>query len=929
MGLSIPQMATMSRLLDEALPLDAGARRVWLEALAPEHQDLAQALRQALLPQDFDQGDFKALGTLPKFDSADQAGVVSECGLQAGARVGPYELIRALGAGGMAEVWLARRADGAFKREVALKLPMRSRLRKDLEQRFARERDILASLEHPHIARLYDAGTEPGGLSYLSMEYVQGQALTDWGDAQRLSIASRLELFRQVLDAVQYAHEKQVVHRDLKPSNILVTESGQVRLLDFGVAKLLEGEEADQTQLTSVFGRALTPDYASPELLRGDAVDARTDIYSLGVLLYEMLTGARPYRLKRAASFGLIEQAIATQEVRKPSTQLEAEAIAARGTTREKLARQLRGDLDAIVLKALAKEPAERYPSAGALAEDLRRHLEGEPIGALPGRFSYRLRKFVLRNKTTLGFAALAAMAILASVGYSLHREQAMRASNSVKVSAAAAGATARINPGSAAFSPPAHSVAVLPFANLSADVKQEYFSDGLSEELINALSHIGALEVVARTSSFSFKGQNVDIGTIARRLNVAAILEGSVRRSNNKVRITAQLINAVNGFSIWSQDYDRDLNNILAEQTDIAKAVARQLQVQLLGDEAARIERGGTHQTEAHDAYLRGLHALNLRTKEASSQSIAEFSRATVIDPDYALAWAALARAYSLAQIFGGGTAAQTMPKARSAALRALQLDDSLGDAHATLAFVQVHYDYDWAGAQREFRRALQLDPNSAQAHFFYSNSWLSPRGRHDEAIAEMRVAAKLDPLSVGIQAFVGRTYTWARRYDEALAAFQHAEQLNPNVAIVQERLAHLYTYTAEYPKAIAAETRARVLSGEAVETTLGKERELRAALAKDGPPGYWRVVLSFSQSADNPPEAYSTNYGRAVVFARLGESEQALAALEQAYAERQLALTEMGVEPAFDALRSHPHFSELLRRVGLAQAGARLAPG
>ena len=927
MGLSIPQMATMSRLLDEALPLDAGARRAWLEALSAEHQDLAQALRQALLPQDFDASDLEAPQTLPKFDFADAAGVLSGCGLQAGARVGPYELIRPLGAGGMAEVWLARRADGAFKREVALKIPMRSRLRKDLEQRFSRERDILASLEHPHIARLYDAGTEPGGLSYLSMEYVQGQPLTDWCDAQHLGISARLELFRQVLEAVQYAHEKQVVHRDLKPSNILVTEAGQVRLLDFGVAKLLEGEEADQTQLTSVYGRALTPDYASPELLRGDSVDARADIYSLGVLLYEMLTGARPYRLKRAASFGMIEEAIATLEVRKPSTHLEPEAIAARSTTQEKLTRQLRGDLDAIVLKALAKEPAERYPSAATLAEDLQRHRDGEPVEALPARFAYRLRKFVLRNKAAIGFAALAAIAILATVGYTVRRERAIRAPNSAEASARALPAAA--NPAIAAFSPPAHSVAVLPFTNLSGDVKQEYFSDGLSEELINALSHIGALEVVARTSSFSFKGQNVDIGTIARKLNVAALLEGSVRRSNNKVRITAQLINAVNGFSIWSQDYDRDLNNIVAVQTDIARAVAQQLQVQLLGDEAARIERGGTRQTEAHDAYLRGLHSLNLRTKEASNLSIAEFSRATVIDPNYALAYAALARAYSLAQVFGGGTAAQTMPKARNAALRALELDDSLGEAHATLAFVKVHYEYDWAGAEREFRRALQLDPSSAHAHFFYSNSWLSTRGQHDEAIAEMLLAAKLDPLSIAIQAFVGRTYIWARRYAEALAAFQHAEQLNPNVAIVQERLAHLYTYTGEYEKAIGAETRARVLSGEAVETALSKEGELRAALARDGPPGYWRVVLSFSQSPDNPPEAYSTNYGRAIVFARLGESEQALAALEKAYAERQLALTEMGVEPAFDALRSHPHFSDLLRRVGLLQVGGRLAPG
>jgi serine/threonine protein kinase len=318
-----------------------------------------------------------------------------------------------LGAGGMAEVWLARRADGAFKREVALKLPMLAQARAGLEARFARERDILASLEHPHIARLYDAGVDPKGLPYLAMEYVQGEPLTDWSDAHRLGIPERLGLFLQVLEAVQYAHEKQVIHRDLKPSNILVTESGQVRLLDFGVARLLEGEETDQPALTSLYGRALTPDYASPELLRGDPIDERSDLYSLGVLLYELLTGTRPYRLKSAASIGALDQAIATLEVKKPSLQLEPSAATDRSSTVERLARQLRGDLDAVVLKALAKEPTLRYPSAAALKEDLRAYLGGRPIRARPARIPYRLGKFARRNRALLGVGAAASRRFL------------------------------------------------------------------------------------------------------------------------------------------------------------------------------------------------------------------------------------------------------------------------------------------------------------------------------------------------------------------------------------------------------------------------------------------------------------------------------------------------------------------------------------
>jgi serine/threonine protein kinase/Tol biopolymer transport system component len=408
-------MALMSRLLDEALPLDAAGRRAWLDKLSPEHLDLAQYLREALLPGDFQAAEVESLSTLPKLGGTDHEDPVAASGLQPGARVGPYELIRLLGAGGMAEVWLARRADGAFNRELALKLPMLTKRRADLDLRFARERDILASLEHPLIARLYDAGIDHVGLPYLAMEYVRGQALTSWCDEQCLGIPKRLELILQVLEAVLYAHEKQVIHRDLKPSNILVTASGQVRLLDFGVSKLL-GADDEQQMLTNIYGRALTPDYASPELLHGDTVDARSDIYSVGVLLYEMLTGVRPYRLKSAASIGILEQAIATVDLKKPSTQCEPEASAARNTTPEGLTRQLHGDLDAIVLKALAKEPAERYQSADALADDLRRHLRHEAIRARLDTPGYRLRTFASRHRTLAGLGAVAVVLLTMGV---------------------------------------------------------------------------------------------------------------------------------------------------------------------------------------------------------------------------------------------------------------------------------------------------------------------------------------------------------------------------------------------------------------------------------------------------------------------------------------------------------------------------------
>src|SRR6266699_1145355 len=350
MGLSIPQMALMSRLLDEALPLVGEG-------------GLAGAL------------DAGARSDLDRIGSGPRPGEI----------VGPYRVIRLLGEGGMAEVWLAERADGAFKRDVALKLPVLLRLREDLASRFARERDILAALEHPNIARLYDAGVSSNGLPYLAMEYVAGEPLTDWCDAHQLAIRERVRLFLQVLDAVQYAHGQRVIHRDIKPSNILVTDSGQVRLLDFGVAKLLAREE-EQSDLTQRYGRVLTPDYASPELVRGEQLGAAGDVYALGVVLYELLSGNRPYHLQAGASVAQLEHAIAAVEVERPSTRVAAGAGGKRGTTERKLARRLRGDLDAIVLKALAKAPASRYDSAAAFADDLQRSLSVEPVEARPDR---------------------------------------------------------------------------------------------------------------------------------------------------------------------------------------------------------------------------------------------------------------------------------------------------------------------------------------------------------------------------------------------------------------------------------------------------------------------------------------------------------------------------------------------------------------
>ncbi len=888
----------MSQLLEEALTLDETARRAWLTNLPLEHQDLAAALHDALLPGATQAAEINALKSLPKLDAAAEASAPAASGLAPGARVGPYELIRLLGAGGMAEVWLARRADGAFKREVALKLPMLARAQAGLEARFVRERDILASLEHPHIARLYDAGVDPQGLPYLAMEWVQGEPLTGWSDAHRLGIPDRLGLFLQVLEAVQYAHEKQVIHRDLKPSNILVTDSGQVRLLDFGVARLLEAEETNQSPLTSLYGRALTPDYASPELLRGDPIDGRSDLYSLGIVLYELLTGTRPYRLKSAASIGLLDQAIATLEPKQPSTQ---------HGTQERLARQLRGDLDAIVLKALAKEPAQRYPSAAALAEDLRRHLDGRPIQARPARVAYRLRKLALRNRALLGVSVAAMVAILATVSYALYRESRLQVTVSASPPAVPAVPAAPTPAGAVdAFAPPAHSIAVLPFVNMSGDKDQEYFSDGLTEELLNSLSEINELQVAARTSAFSFKGKDTDIGTIARKLNVGTVLEGSVRRSAHTIRITAQLIDAVTGFHLWSKTYDRELGDVLKLQTEIATSVASALKITLLGDVATKVELGGTGNPAAFDAYLRGAKATNsIRDTNDLPAAIASYTEAIRLDPHYALAFAARSIALTVLAQQSPSEAAvrEAFDEAQADARHALALAPELAQAHLAQAVVSST-TFDYRQASVEYERALALAPGNAEL-LRNSGVFAALMGHADAGLAAARRAVVLDPLARDSHYQLGRALYAAHRYVEAVAAFGDIISLDPGYKSTYGFRGLAYYALGDPESARAScETEPDYWLSQwclsVVYNKLGRHADAETVLSK------LKAALGDTAS-----------YQYATIYAQWGDRAKALEWLETAWRLRDPGLNYLKADPLVDPLRKEPRFQAIEREL------------
>jgi TolB-like protein len=462
--------------------------------------------------------------------------------------------------------------------------------------------------------------------------------------------------------------------------------------------------------------------------------------------------------------------------------------------------------------------------------------------------------------------------------------------------------------------------LAVLPFVNLSGDPAQDYFVDGLTEEMITQLGGMSprTLGVIARTSAMQFKNSNKGVSQIARELGVAYVIEGSVRRSGGHLRITAQLIQANDQTHLWARDYDRKVSDVIEIQTEISSAVAQEVRA-VLPTPAPQATRDLQMDVGAYDAYLQGLQGLNQRSKPGLASAISEFRRAVSVDPNSAMAWAALGRAYSLAPVFTVLSSAEALPQAREAATRALNLDDTSAEAHCTLAFVFGHYDFDWPSAEREYKRAIELNPSDAYVHLFYSNSFFSPQGRHDEAIAEMQIAISLDPLSFAIQSYMGRTLLWAHRYEDALAQFTKANRMNPNSSIGHERIAHLYAAWEKYPEAISEEENARILAGESPEAAVAKGEQLRTAFKQRGPRGYWEQELTFAAAPENPPEFYSGAFGCAVLYAQLVRVKEANDALEQAFEEHDLRLTEIGVEPLFQPIRGNDQFIELESRVRL----------
>jgi TolB-like protein/tetratricopeptide (TPR) repeat protein len=885
MKLTPDQMSRILPLFEAALALEADAVPPWLDSLGPDFDDLLPALRAALerAPSHLD-----GIDTLPRIPLADPDGTRPALA-SPGDSVGPYQLVRVLGNGGMAEVWLAERSDGAYRRSVALKLPLAGgNWRDELAARFANERDILAGLEHPGIARFYDAGTTAGGISYLAMEFVPGQPITEWCDEHQADLPLRLALFLDVLGAVQYAHDHQVIHRDLKPSNILVTNARQVRLLDFGVAKLL-APDASERSLTKVYGRALTPAYASPELLQGKDVEATSDVYSLGVLLQELLSGSRPRAIEPGSAAQLQSRQAAGDGAARTREETVAKLATARATTPRGLARSLRGDLDAIVRKAVASDPGARYSGAAAMAEDLRRHLAGKRVSARRGGLAHGATLLVRQHP---GVAIALASAV---VGFALFAIAPRQVAPSI---AAAVAPTA----------PGERSVAVLPFVDMSKAHDQEYFSDGLTEELIDRLARMADLKVISRTSCFQFKGRNTDIREIAARLGVANVVEGSVRKSGNALRVTVQLIRATDGSHLWSHTYDKKLSDIFQVQDDIAGTVATRLQVAL--SEGSRQARGREPAIPAYNLVLEGGYFLERGQGGDDERAVERFRRATASDPGYALAWAKLAGAYLTQAAAGELTPVAARERAMDAVQRALALDPELAKAHTIRGQILRLVDWDYPAAAREFERAIALDPEGRDGLAAKDGLlWLaaSRTGRLDDVIAAEQRMSLRDPLNASDLEVLGTNLFWAGRLDESARVLQRVIEINPAYANAQAGYGTALLFLGRDAEALAAMERetdeASRLAGLAlVHWKSGRRVQADAALE------------SFERRF-----AGEAPYAIAEIRGYRGEADPCFAWLERAYAQRDPGLQSLRSDPFLRGLRDDPRTRELLARLKL----------
>jgi TolB-like protein/Tfp pilus assembly protein PilF len=789
--------------------------------------------------------------------------------LSPGARVGPYEIIVRVGEGGMGVVYRAR--DPRLDRQVAIKLlPAAMAADPHARERLRREAMAVAALDHPYICKIFEIG-EDGDALFLVMEYITGATLHQRLLEGRMPLPEVFRVAGEMAEALQDAHARGFVHRDLKPANIMLTEQGHVKVMDFGLAKRIEelpspDVETRGGQLTAHGVIVGTPDYMSPEQVKGMPVDARSDLFSFGAMLVEMVTGRHPFRQRSTMeTFSAV--------LREPPA----------------LTSDVPARLTPVLQRLLAKEVGDRYQSMAEVRADLSQaasapDLAAPPQPAAPARMSWmRPAALAFVGAVIVGLFLLARSGVLQSP----------------------AGAPTASAPGAI------RSIAVLPLDNYSGDPNQDFFAEGMTDELTTELATISQLRVISRGSAMQFKGDHrPPAPEIGKALNVDAIVEGSVMRSGDKVRITAQLIDARADKHLWARSFERSSRDVLALQGELASAIAGEINVQLTPNERSRLTSVRTVDPEAHDAYLKGRYFFNRPSDDNLKKAIAQFEEAVRLSPTFAPAFSGLSDAYLWAGYNEGFlTASEARPKARIAAEKAIQLDDNSAEAHASLATFKLFYEYDWAGLEREFRRSFALNPNYAFSHDQFGLG-LAFQGRFEEALAEGKRAAELDPLSPQIPLDNSIALMFQGNYEAAKQQAKRAEDLDPTFFFPQFEYGWLAIEARKFADAIAPIKKAKGLGAPAFVTAW-----LAYAYAASGDRAHAMSEVEELKKVSLRGEV--TPFNLAVVELGFGNHQRAIDYLERAYASDSQWMGWLNKDRMFDPLRSEPRFVALMKKL------------